>query len=124
MMKLRFISCFLILFASLGLGPAYARLSPNAVFKPLAVSGYSIEAKQVGWKSDKAAATYVWAAVTSPDAYALKSIDMVSPDEGWAVGYQGRASNGTPTGSIILKWNGITWDEWFNSSDSALPFYS
>jgi hypothetical protein len=61
-----------------------------------------------------------WTAVTSPVTYTLRSVAMLSANDGWAVGYEGNYPNGTPQGSAILHWNGNAWNEL--GSDSSGPY--
>jgi hypothetical protein len=69
------------------------------------------------------ALAYSWFQVASPDNYPLTSVDMVSPEDGWAVGYMGRYSNGTPYGQVILRYEGYEWYEW-NIAIDYNPLYS
>jgi hypothetical protein len=60
-----------------------------------------------------------WTEVTSPVAYPLRSVAMLSDNDGWAVGYQGYYPNGNLQGSVILHQDGDSWNEW--GSDSSGP---
>ncbi len=42
-----------------------------------------------------------WAQVTSPVNQGLNAIDLLAPDDGWAVGQQG----------VILRWDGRAWSQ-------------
>ena len=64
-----------------------------------------------------------WNAVTSPVAYPLTSVAMLSASDGWAVGYEGYNPNGTLAGSVILRWNAGIWNEW-GSDFSSDPLWS
>jgi endoglucanase len=63
-----------------------------------------------------------WTAITSPVTYPLRSVAMLSANDGWAVGYQGSDPNGTLQGSVFLRWNGNSWTE--SGSDSSGPALS
>jgi hypothetical protein len=49
-----------------------------------------------------------WNVVRTGTEY-LRSVAMVSANDGWAVGFERRASNGAPKGCVILHWNGSGW---------------
>ncbi|NLE44672.1 MAG: hypothetical protein GX620_08110, partial [Chloroflexi bacterium] len=48
---------------------------------------------------------YSWSIQTSPTTMHLRSIEMLSAYDGWAVG-----GNGYGTGGTILRWNGSRWN--------------
>jgi hypothetical protein len=67
--------------------------------------------------------TGTWSAVTSPVTYTLMSADMVSANDGWAVGYEGFWPNGTLKGSVLLRWEGNIWsNNWGDSS--GIPLFA
>jgi hypothetical protein len=60
-----------------------------------------------------------WTVATSPVSYPLQSVAMLSASDGWAVGYQGTYPNGNLQGSVILRRQGNSWNEW--GSDASGP---
>ncbi len=54
--------------------------------------------------------------------YELRDISMVSPADGWIVGYEFTAENGTQVGSVILHWDGTRWTR--VTSPTTRPLYA
>lgn len=72
-----------------------------------------------GWVTTALAAVGTWSNYNGPTTeYTLRSISMVSENDGWAVGMK-TAPNGTPNGGVLLRWNGASW-QIFSSGTSAL----
>ena len=73
------------------------------------------------WATIKPGGT--WTAVSSPVTNTLTSVDMLSTNDGWAVGYEGTVNYGDPSGSVMLRWEGDTWTEWW-TSPTYYPLFS
>jgi photosystem II stability/assembly factor-like uncharacterized protein len=53
--------------------------------------------------------------------YQLQDISMVSPLDGWAVGYEGYV-NASPVGSVLMHWDGSAWNRL--TSPTSRPLYA
>ena len=98
-------SLLLVFSAGAASGRASVRRAGGSLARPAASVGVS---------------TYSWNAVYSPVSLQLKSVDMASPTDGWAVGYHHRAANGLPEGQVIIRWDGNLWSERYISDTGSI----
>jgi len=82
-----------------------------ASFGPQAGRAHSAAAPALG----------TWALQT-PSPYQLRSISMVSPTDGWAVGFESYTANNNEDGSVILRWDGAAWNR--VTSPTLQPLYT
>ena len=67
-------------------------LSSNEVYAVAFVTAIPINESVIRWDGAS------WKNVTTPQSY-LKSMDMISSTDGWAVGY----------GGLTIRWDGVNW---------------
>jgi photosystem II stability/assembly factor-like uncharacterized protein len=82
-------------------------ISINEVYAVASVAAFSINESLIRWDGAS------WKNVTTPMSY-LRSVDMISSTDGWAVGY----------GGLIIRWNGINWTKIDSPTNTPLESIS
>lgn len=80
----------------------------------------AVQAKPLHVNAETSSELGTWS-ISNQVPYQLKDISMVSPLDGWAVGFEGYV-NGSPVGSVLMHWDGSAWNRL--TSPTSRPLYA